>query len=123
MTMKSAPAANAIEDQARPVRIGVSACLLGERVRFDGGHKRNDFLVDILGPFVQWVAVCPEVEFGLGTPRRSLRLVANGDYARMVEAPKRGRSKHPEPITPMRCEPGPSAARRAWTAKSCAAMC
>ena len=88
--MKSASAADPIENQARPVRIGVSACLLGERVRFDGGHKRNDFLADTLGRFVQWVAVCPEVEFGLGTPRRSLRLVADGDHTRMIEAPKHG---------------------------------
>jgi uncharacterized protein YbbK (DUF523 family) len=95
MTMRSAPAADAIEAQAKPVRIGVSACLLGERVRFDGGHKRDDFLVDILGPFVQWVPVCPEVEFGLGTPRRSLRLLAGGDHIRMVEAPKRGADQSP----------------------------
>jgi uncharacterized protein YbgA (DUF1722 family)/uncharacterized protein YbbK (DUF523 family) len=88
--MKPGPAVGTIEGQAKPVRIGVSACLLGEHVRFDGGHKRNDFLVDVLGPFVQWVPVCPEVEFGLGTPRRSLRLVADGDDVRMMEAPKRG---------------------------------
>ncbi|MGO9056768.1 MAG: 2-thiouracil desulfurase family protein [Candidatus Binataceae bacterium] len=84
-----------IEVQAQPVRIGVSACLLGQQVRFDGGHKRNDFLVEILGPFVQWVPVCPEVEFGLGTPRRSLRLVASGSHTRMVEAPKRGAHQSP----------------------------
>lgn len=64
--------------------------LAGERVRFDGGHKRNEFLVETLEPFVQWVPVCPEVEFGLGTPRRSLRLVADNGDVRMVEAPKRG---------------------------------
>jgi uncharacterized protein YbbK (DUF523 family) len=84
-----------IEGQAKPVRIGVSACLLGQQVRFDGGHKRNDFLVEILGPFVQWVPVCPEVEFGLGTPRRSLRLVESGGQTRMVEAPKRGADQSP----------------------------
>ncbi len=57
------------------LRIGVSACLLGEPVRHDGGHKRNPLLVDILGPFVEWVPVCPEVEIGLGTPREAIRLV------------------------------------------------
>ncbi len=93
--MKSARAVDPIEVQALPLKIGVSACLLGERVRFDGGHKRNDFLADILGPFVQWVAVCPEVEFGLGTPRRSLRLAKDGDRTRMVEAPKHGSDQSP----------------------------
>ena len=59
----------------RPVRIGISSCLLGEPVRFDGGHKRDAFLTDTFGSFVEWVPVCPEVECGLGTPRESMRLV------------------------------------------------
>lgn len=58
-----------------PIRIGISACLLGEEVRFDGGHKRDHFLTDVLGPHVEWVPICPEVEMGLGTPRETLRLV------------------------------------------------
>ncbi len=70
----------------RPVRIGVSSCLLGLNVRFDGGHKRHDFLVDTLGPRVEFVAVCPEVELGLGTPRQTLRLIRSGDDVRMVMA-------------------------------------
>ncbi len=57
------------------IRIGVSACLLGDRVRFDGGHKRNDFITGILGEFVSYVAVCPEVDIGLGTPRETIHLV------------------------------------------------
>jgi uncharacterized protein YbgA (DUF1722 family)/uncharacterized protein YbbK (DUF523 family) len=61
-----------------PIRIGISACLLGEEVRFDGGHKRDRFLTDVLGPHVTWVPVCPEVEMGLGTPRETLRLVRTG---------------------------------------------
>jgi uncharacterized protein YbbK (DUF523 family) len=60
------------------VRIGISACLLGEVVRYDGGHKRDDFLADVLGRFVDWVPVCPEVEMGLGTPRPPMRLVRIG---------------------------------------------
>jgi FdhD protein len=56
-------------------RIGISACLLGQEVRFDGGHKRDAFLTDVLGALVEWVPVCPEVEMGLGTPRETLRLV------------------------------------------------
>jgi uncharacterized protein YbgA (DUF1722 family)/uncharacterized protein YbbK (DUF523 family) len=57
-----------------PIRIGVSACLLGQEVRFDGGHKRNEFLADTLGAFVEFVPVCPELEIGLGVPRETLRL-------------------------------------------------
>jgi uncharacterized protein YbbK (DUF523 family) len=56
------------------IRIGVSSCLLGAAVRYDGQHKRNDFLVDELGPLVEWVPVCPEVEVGMGVPRESVRL-------------------------------------------------
>ena len=50
------------------LRIGVSSCLLGQKVRYDRGHKRDRFLTDELGPFVDWVPVCPEVESGLGLP-------------------------------------------------------
>ena len=67
-----------------PVRIGVSACLLGEEVRFDGGHKRDTFLTKVLGPHVEFVPVCPEVEMGLGTPRETLRLVRQGSSVRMI---------------------------------------
>lgn len=61
------------------VRIGISSCLLGQQVRFDGGHKRDPFLVETFGQFVEWVEVCPEVEVGLGTPREAIRLVREGD--------------------------------------------
>ena len=47
------------------IRLGISACLLGERVRYDGGHKLDSFLVNILGQYVEWVPVCSEVEIGL----------------------------------------------------------
>lgn len=53
-------------------------------MRFDGGHKRDAFLTDVLGPQVEWVRVCPEVEVGMGTPRETLRLVRDGDRVRMV---------------------------------------
>jgi uncharacterized protein YbgA (DUF1722 family)/uncharacterized protein YbbK (DUF523 family) len=59
----------------RPVRVGISACLLGEQVRYDGGHKRDAFLTQTFGRFVEWVPVCPEVECGFGTPREAMRLV------------------------------------------------
>jgi uncharacterized protein YbgA (DUF1722 family)/uncharacterized protein YbbK (DUF523 family) len=72
-----------------PIRIGISACLLGERVRYDGGHKRDVYIVETLGRHVEWIPVCPEVEMGLGTPRETLRLVRIGDDVRMV-MPKTG---------------------------------
>ena len=67
-----------------PIRIGISACLIGQEVRFDGGHKRSDFLVDIFGPFVEFVPVCPEVEIGLGVPRETLRLVREGGETTLI---------------------------------------
>ena len=63
--------------EVRP-RVGVSSCLLGAEVRFNGGHKRHRFLTDELGPYVDWVPYCPEVSIGLGTPREPIRLTANG---------------------------------------------
>lgn len=67
-----------------PLRIGISSCLLGEEVRFDGGHKHDRFLTDVLGPFVEFVPVCPEVEAGLGTPREAIHLEDRGDGLRVV---------------------------------------
>jgi uncharacterized protein YbgA (DUF1722 family)/uncharacterized protein YbbK (DUF523 family) len=68
----------------QPVRIGISSCLLGETVRYDGGHKRDAFLAETLGPRVEWVPVCPEVESGMGTPREAMRLTREGDRLRLV---------------------------------------
>jgi uncharacterized protein YbbK (DUF523 family) len=68
----------------RPIRVGISSCLLGETVGFDGGHKRDAFLTETFGRFVEWVQVCPEVECGLGTPRESMRLVRVGDAVRLL---------------------------------------
>ena len=68
----------------RPIRLGVSACLLGDHVRYDGGHKRDAYLLSLFGPFVEWVKVCPEVESGLTTPRESMRLVGDEGRLRMV---------------------------------------
>lgn len=67
-----------------PIRIGVSACLLGQPVRFDGGHKHDPFLTGLLGRFVEWVPVCPEDEAGFGTPRESMRLVRAGGEVSLV---------------------------------------
>ncbi|MDA0739343.1 MAG: DUF523 and DUF1722 domain-containing protein [Nitrospirae bacterium] len=59
------------------LRIGISRCLLGDEVRFDGGHKRDRFLTDTFSQFVEWVPVCPEYEAGLGIPREAMRLVGS----------------------------------------------
>jgi uncharacterized protein YbgA (DUF1722 family)/uncharacterized protein YbbK (DUF523 family) len=67
-----------------PLRVGISRCLLGEEVRFDGGHKRDTFLTEVLGRYVEWVPVCPEVEAGLGTPREAMQLVGDPQYPRLV---------------------------------------
>jgi hypothetical protein len=67
-----------------PIRIGISPCLLGQAVRFDGGHKRDPFLTETFGAFVEWVPVCPEVECGFGTPRQSMRLVRVENDVRLL---------------------------------------
>jgi uncharacterized protein YbgA (DUF1722 family)/uncharacterized protein YbbK (DUF523 family) len=72
-----------------PVRLGISACLLGQQVRYDGGHKRDPFLVEVFGRYVEWVPVCPEVEMGLGVPRDTLRLELHSDEVRLI-MPKTG---------------------------------
>lgn len=67
------------------IRLGISTCLLGENVRYDGGHKRNRFLIETLGAYVDWMSVCPEVEMGLSTPRPPIRLErAEGGGVRLV---------------------------------------
>lgn len=68
------------------LRLGVSSCLLGERVRYDGGHKRHPVITEELGEHVDWVAVCPELELGLGTPRAPIRLVRDrGGGVRLLQ--------------------------------------
>ena len=61
------------------IRLGISSCLLGHEVRFDGGHKRNEYVLTTLGKWFDFVPVCPEMEIGLGAPRESLRLVQTGN--------------------------------------------
>lgn len=72
-----------INDRDRP-RIGISTCLLGENVRYDGGHKLDRYLANILGQFVEFVPVCPEVECGMPIPREAMRLVGDPDDPRLV---------------------------------------
>jgi uncharacterized protein YbbK (DUF523 family) len=66
------------------LRIGVSQCLLGDHVRYDGGHKRDALLADTLGRQVEWVPVCPEVEVGLGTPRDRMQLEGSAAAPRLI---------------------------------------
>jgi len=65
-------------------RVGISQCLLGEPVRYDGGHKLDSVLIETLGRHVEWVPVCPEVEVGLGTPREPMQLVGDRHAPRLV---------------------------------------
>lgn len=73
-TESDAPVWRNWHDEGQPIRLGVSACLLGAEVRFDGGHKRDRYLTDVLGENVEWVPVCPELEVGLGIPRPVIQL-------------------------------------------------
>jgi uncharacterized protein YbgA (DUF1722 family)/uncharacterized protein YbbK (DUF523 family) len=72
-----------------PIRIGVSSCLLGQKVRYDGGHKRDSFIADLLAQFVEFVPLCPEMEIGLGAPRDSIHLADVKGMVHLVN-PKTG---------------------------------
>ena len=63
---------------SRP-RVGISRCLVGDEVRYDGTHRLDENVIALLGPHVEWVPVCPEVEIGMGTPREPIQLVASPD--------------------------------------------
>ena len=66
------------------IRLGISTCLLGEKVRYDGGHKLDRFLVDTLGRYVEYVPVCPEADCGLPIPREAMHLEGDPDFPRLV---------------------------------------
>lgn len=66
------------------IKLGISTCLLGENVRYDGGHKLDQFLMNTLGQYVEYIPVCPEVECGLGVPRESMHLEGDPDSPRLV---------------------------------------
>jgi uncharacterized protein YbgA (DUF1722 family)/uncharacterized protein YbbK (DUF523 family) len=86
--MSETAASSAVKD--RPIRVGISSCLLGNEVRYDGGHKQDRYLTDTLGQFFEWVSVCPEMEMGLGTPRETLRLRGDASAPRLVFGKTRG---------------------------------
>ncbi len=75
------------------IKMGISACLLGHSVRYDGGHQLDQYLRDTLGRYFEYVPVCPEVECGLGIPREALRLVG------APESPRLKTSRSGEDIT------------------------
>lgn len=66
------------------IKLGISSCLLGYNVRYDGGHKLDHYLRDTLGKFIEWVNVCPEVECGLSIPRESMRLIGDSENPRLI---------------------------------------
>ena len=68
----------------KKIRVGISSCLLGEPVRYDGGHKHDPYLTGTLGAFFDYVPVCPEFEAGLGVPREAMRLVGDPASPRLV---------------------------------------
>lgn len=72
------------ENEITTIRIGVSSCLLGNKVRFDGGHKHDRYITGTLGNYFHFVPVCPEVECGLSTPREAMRLIGDPDFPRLV---------------------------------------
>ncbi|MEN6484580.1 MAG: DUF523 domain-containing protein, partial [Syntrophobacteraceae bacterium] len=78
-----------MEDQERRgrsrMKLGVSSCLLGHKVRYDGGQKQDRYLTDVLGRYVEFVPVCPEVEYGLPVPREAMRLAGDPRAPRLVE--------------------------------------
>ena len=67
-----------------PLRVGISSCLLGRKVRYDGGHKQDRYLIDVLGPHFEFVPVCPELEVGMGVPREAIRLVGAAAAPRLL---------------------------------------
>ena len=66
------------------IKVGISTCLLGQKVRFDAGHKRDRFITDVLGQYFRFVAVCPELEIGMGVPREAVRLEGAPETPRML---------------------------------------
>ena len=68
----------------KPIKIGISSCLMGTKVRYDGGHSHDRFLTQTLGLFAEYVPVCPEVECGMPTPREAVRLVGDSENPRLV---------------------------------------
>jgi uncharacterized protein YbbK (DUF523 family) len=73
-----------MDNENEKIRLGISSCLLGNLVRYDGGHKHDRFITGTLGAYVEYVPVCPEVECGMPVPREALRLVGDPAEPRLV---------------------------------------
>ena len=67
-----------------PIRVGISSCLLGEEVRYDGGHQKDAYITGVLARYFTWVPVCPELEVGMGVPREPIRLVGDAAAPRLM---------------------------------------
>lgn len=65
-------------------RVGISSCLLGKKVRYDGMQRQNLYITDSLGKYFAWIPVCPEVDYGLGIPREPMHLVGDLETPRIV---------------------------------------
>jgi len=66
------------------IKIGISSCLLGEKVRYEAGNQLDRYITDTLGQYFEWAPVCPEVEYGLPVPREPMRLVGDPDSPRLI---------------------------------------
>lgn len=71
-------------EDLRKLKIGISACLIGKKVRYDGFHKQDHYLTDTLGRFIQWIPVCPEAEAGLPVPRKPMHLEGDPESPRLI---------------------------------------
>ena len=72
------------ETAIEKIRVGISACLLGQNVRYDGGHRHDRNIADTFGRWFEWTPVCPEVEYGLPIPREAMQLVGDPENPRLV---------------------------------------
>ena len=82
--MSEFPLVTLSQQSGDQIPVGISACLLGQQVRFDGGHKRYPYAVEVLARYFSYVPVCPEVAIGLGIPRPTIRLVGDPEHPRAV---------------------------------------
>lgn len=73
-----------MQGETQRIKLGISACLLGHNVRYDGGHKLDRYIRDTLGQYIDFLPICPEVECGLGIPREAMRLVGDPDSPRLI---------------------------------------
>ncbi len=80
----AAPAPPAWRAPDLPIRLGISSCLLGEEVRYDGGHQKDAYITGVLADYFTWVPVCPEMEVGMGVPREPIRLVGDAAAPRLM---------------------------------------